>query len=79
MMSVVKNLRVKPIGKNLRFLPFALVGIAAFALNSNPDMHPYLQISLALFEAKLGILVVYLLAKKISNTNSQKCDDTSVN
>jgi hypothetical protein len=79
MMSIVKNLRVKSIGKNLRFLPFALVGIAAFALNSNPDMHPYLQISIALFEAKLGILVVYLLSKKISKTNSQKCDNTSVN
>jgi hypothetical protein len=50
----------------LRFLPFAVVGLAAFALNSHPDMHPYLQISIALFEAKLGILVVYLLAKKIA-------------
>ncbi|WP_339375573.1 hypothetical protein [Pseudanabaena sp. UWO311] len=68
MISIVKHLRVKPIGKNLRFLPFALVGIAAFALNSNPDMHPYLQISIALLEAKLGILVVYLLSKKISKT-----------
>jgi hypothetical protein len=29
-------------------------------------MHPYLQISIVLLEAKLGILIVYLLAKKIS-------------
>jgi hypothetical protein len=61
-----KHLSVNPIVKKLRLLPFAVVGLAAFALHSNPDMHPYLQISIALFEAKLGILVVYLLAKKIS-------------
>jgi hypothetical protein len=66
MISDFKNLSVNPIVKNLRFLPFAVVGLAAFALNSHPDMHPYLQISIALFEAKLGILVVYLLAKKIA-------------
>jgi hypothetical protein len=66
MISDFKNLSVNPIVKNLRFLPLALVGLAAFALNSHPDMHPYLQISIVLFEAKLGVLVVYLLAKKIS-------------
>ncbi len=68
MISSFKHLSVKPIAKKMRFLPFALVGMAAFALNSNPDMHPYLQISIALLEAKLGILVVYLLSKKISKT-----------
>ncbi len=61
-----KNLSVQPIVKNLRFLPLAFVGLAVFALNANPDMHPYLQISIVLLEAKLGILIVYLLAKKIS-------------
>ncbi|PZV16961.1 MAG: hypothetical protein DCF20_07380 [Pseudanabaena sp.] len=67
MMSSFKHMRANPLAKKLRFLPFALVGITAFVLNSNPEMHPYLQISLALLEAKLGILIVYLLAKKISN------------
>ena len=61
-----KNLSVKPLVKNLKFLPLALVGLAAFALNANSEMHPYLQIFIVLFEVKLGILVVYLLAKKIS-------------
>ncbi|MBD2315241.1 hypothetical protein [Phormidium tenue] len=66
MASDFKHLSVKPLVKNLRFLPLALVGLAAFVLNTNPDMHPYLQISIVLLEAKLGILIVYLLAKKIS-------------
>jgi len=61
-----KHLSINPVTKKLRFLPLALVGLVAFALNSNPDMHPYLQISIVLFEAKLGVIVVYLLAKKIS-------------
>jgi len=68
MISDFKNLSVNPIVKNLRFLPLALVGLAAFALHSNPDMHPYLQISIALFEAKLGILVVYLLSRWAKET-----------
>ena len=66
MTSSFKHLSINPIAKKLRFLPLTLVGLVAFALNSNPDMHPYLQISIVLFEAKLGVIVVYLLAKKIS-------------
>jgi hypothetical protein len=68
MISGFKYLSVKPIVKKLSFLPLALVGMAAFAINSNPDMHPYLQISIALLEAKLGIFIIYLLSKKISKT-----------
>lgn len=66
MTSSFKYLNTNPIAKKLRFLPLAIVGLVAFALNSNPDLHPYLQISIVLFEAKLGVIVVYLLAKKIS-------------
>jgi hypothetical protein len=66
MISSLKDLNTKPLDKKLRFLTFALVGLVAFAINSNPDLHPYLQISIALFEAKLGILIVYFLAKKLS-------------
>jgi hypothetical protein len=66
MISSLKDLIAKPIDKKLRFLPFALVGLVAFAINSNSDLHPYLQISIVLFEAKLGILIVYFLAKKLS-------------
>jgi len=66
MISSLKDLIAKPIDKKLRFLPFALVGLVAFAINSNSDLHPYLQISIVLFEAKLGILIVYFLAKKFS-------------
>jgi hypothetical protein len=66
MTSSFKHVNTSLITQKLRFLPLALVGLVAFALNSNPDMHPYLQISIALFEAKLGVIVIYLLAKKIS-------------
>ena len=66
MISGFKHSSAKLIVKNLRFFPLVLVGLAVFALNANPDMHPYLQISIVLLEAKLGILIVYLLAKKTS-------------
>lgn len=66
MISDIKYLKAKLKVPKIRFLPYVVVGIAAFAFNSNPDMHPYLQVSIALLEAKLGILVVYLLSKKIS-------------
>ena len=68
MISSLQQLNAKPIMKKLRFLPFALVGMIAFAFSSNPDLHPYLQLSIALLEAKLGIVIVYLLAKKLSKT-----------
>ena len=66
MMEKVALFSTKQVVKKLKFLPYVLVGGAVFAFNSNPNMHPYLQISIALLEAKLGILVIYLLSKKIS-------------
>jgi hypothetical protein len=61
-------LSTKPIAKKLKFLPLAIVGIVAFAINSNSAIHPYLQVYIVLLEAKLGILVIYLLAKQFTKS-----------
>lgn len=72
MISGLKNLTVNPMIRKLRFLPYALVGIAVFALNASPETHPYLQIYITLLEAKLGIVLIYLLSKKLEKTSKVK-------
>ncbi len=72
MMSGIKHLTATNIAKKLRFLPYALVGIGVFALNANPDSHPYFQIYITLLEAKLGIVLVYLLSKKLEKNSKNK-------
>lgn len=62
----------KQFTNKLKFLPYVLVGIAVFALNSNPENHPYLQIYITLLEAKLGIAAVYFLSKKLGKINKEK-------
>ncbi|TYQ30077.1 sugar ABC transporter substrate-binding protein [Pseudanabaena sp. UWO310] len=62
----------KQLVKKLRFLPFALVGIAVFTLNVNPDTNPYLQIYITLLEAKVGVVLVYFLTKKLGNMGKDK-------
>jgi len=64
MIAGFKDVTANPI-KKLKFLPYTLVGIAAFTLNANPDTNIYLQIYITLLEAKLGIVLVYLLSKKL--------------
>ena len=71
-MSEVKHLTVKSIAKKIRFLPYALVGIAVFAFNAHPDINPYLQIYVTILEAQLGIAVVYLSTKKLENIRNEK-------
>ena len=71
-MSGIQHLRTHPIVKKLRFLPYALVGIGAFAFNANPDSHPYLQIYMTLLEAKLGVVLIYLLSKKLGSLGKEK-------
>ncbi|NUN65327.1 hypothetical protein HCU40_11300 [Pseudanabaena biceps] len=68
MVSGLKYLSANPIAKKLKFAPLAIVGMFAFALNSNLAMHPYLQVYIVLLEAKLGILVIYLLAKQFTKS-----------
>ena len=57
--------RSQQVTKKLKFLPYAIVGCAIFAFNVSPNSHPYLQIYLTLLEAKLGVVLVYLLSKKL--------------
>lgn len=66
MMEKVALFSTKQVVKKLKFLPYVLVGGAVFAFNAMPDSHPYLQIYLTLLEAKLGIVLVYFLTKKLS-------------
>jgi hypothetical protein len=54
------------IAKKLKFLPYAIVGMALFILNSDSVSHPYLQVYVTLLEVKLGIVLVYLLSKLLS-------------
>jgi hypothetical protein len=72
MMSNIKHLTANSIGKKIRFLPYALVGIAVFAFNANPEGNPYLQIYTTILEAQLGIAIVYFLTKKLENIRNEK-------
>lgn len=72
MISGLKTLTASPIAKKIKFLPYVLVGIAVFSLNASPEIHPYLQIYITLLEAKLGIVLVYLLIKKLEKPSKVK-------
>lgn len=72
MFKGIELLRTKQIAKKFRFLPYILVGISVFTFNSNPDTHPYLQIYVTLLEVKLGIVLVYLLSKKLGKISKEK-------
>jgi len=72
MISGLKTFTAKPIAKKLQFLPYAIVGGAVFAFNGNPDTNIYLQIYITLLEAKLGVLLVYLLSKKLTRITQEK-------
>jgi len=74
-MSNFKHLVGNNITRKLRFLPYALVGIAIFTFNSTTGANPYLQVYVTLLEAKLGILLVYFLIKKLGNFHK----DNSIN
>lgn len=60
------------IAKKLKFLPYALVGMALFTLNSDSIAHPYLQVYVTLLEVKLGIVLVYFLSKSLGKALSKK-------
>lgn len=72
MIAGLKHLTAKPFAKKLKFLPYAIVGIGVFAFNANPETNAYLQIYITLLEAKLGILLVYLLSKKLGSLTKEK-------
>jgi len=72
MVSSLNYLKTNPIAKKLKFLPYALVGIAVFTVNAHPDINPYLQIYITLLETKLGIVLVYLLSKKVGKLSKEK-------
>ena len=72
MISGIKTLTANPIVKKLKFMPYALVGIAVFTLNAPKDINPYLQIYLTLLEAQLGIAIVYILTKKLGNMRNEE-------
>jgi hypothetical protein len=72
MISELKHLTANAIVKKIKFLPYALVGIAVFTFNANPDTNPYLHLYTTLFEAQLGIAVVYFTTKKLKNFSSEK-------
>jgi hypothetical protein len=70
MIAGFKDVTANPI-KKLKFLPYTLVGIAAFTLNANPETNIYLQIYITLLEAKLGVVLVYLLSKKLGQLSKE--------
>ncbi len=72
MISGLQTLAATPIAKKLKFLPYAIVGGAVFAFNGNPETNVYLQIYVTLLEAKLGVLLVYLLSKKFTRIPKEK-------
>lgn len=72
MIAGFKHLTANPIVKKLKFLPYIIVGIAVFTLNANPDTNAYLQIYTTLLEAKLGIVLIYLLSKKLGQLSKEK-------
>ena len=72
MVSELKYLAVNSISKKIKFLPYALVGIAVFTFNANSDINPYLQVYVTLLEAKLGVVLVYFLTKKLGSLRKDK-------
>jgi hypothetical protein len=72
MFKLINVLKVTKINKKLRLLPYSLVGILVFALNTNADANPYLQIYIMILEAQLGIACVYLLSKKLGQFNRDR-------
>ncbi len=72
MFKLIDAFKVTRIHKQLRLLPYSLVGVIVFALNANADTNPYLQIYLMILEAQLGIASVYLLSKKLGQFNKNR-------
>lgn len=72
MISDLKYLAVNSITKKVKFLPYALVGIAIFTLNGSYDINPYLQVYVTLLEAQLGVVLVYFLTKKLGSLHKDK-------
>jgi hypothetical protein len=72
MFKLIDVFKSTKIHKQLRLLPYSLVGILVFSLNTNVDSSPYLQIYIMILEAQLGIASVYLLSKKLGKLNRDR-------
>jgi len=68
----MEPLTSNPIAKKLKFLPYVVVGGCVFAFNTHSETNIYLQIYITLLEAKLGVLLVYLLSKKLTSIPKEK-------
>lgn len=53
---------------NLRLLPYFVLGVLVFSLNSATDFHYFLKGYLVLLEAQVGIVIVYFLMAKLSRS-----------
>jgi hypothetical protein len=54
-----------------RVLPYGTLGVVIFALTSTAHLNGFLSVYLVLLEAKLGILILYFLIRKIRANNRQ--------
>jgi hypothetical protein len=50
---------------NLRLIPYIILGISVFAINSTLELNYFLRGYLVLLESQIGIIVLYLIIARI--------------
>jgi hypothetical protein len=58
----------------LRFLPYLVLGIVIFSLNSFINLNFFLKGYVVLLEAQIGIVLLYFLILKLGKLNKKKND-----
>lgn len=56
----------------LRFLPYLVLGIVIFSLNSVTNLNFFLKGYVVLLEAQIGIVLLYFLMAKLVKNNKKK-------
>lgn len=56
----------------LRFLPYLVLGVVIFSLNSVINLNFFFKGYLVLLEAQIGIVLLYLLIAKLVKNNKKK-------
>jgi hypothetical protein len=56
----------------LRFLPYLVLGIVIFSLNSVTNLNFFLKGYVVLLEAQIGIVLLYFLIAKFVKNNKKK-------
>lgn len=64
-MKTDKNKELAGLKTSFRLIPFILLGLGIFALNSSLDLNYFLRGYLVLLESQVGIVILYFVIAKI--------------